>query len=90
MSFSTKDRAVPPQTWLEQLQALVKACGPNKHDQVHTLVAACIDGRIDTIGQIMEVAIRMGYHRGHVARIIKEGAGHHWRRSADGIYVNLS
>jgi hypothetical protein len=54
------------------------------------LKGACMGDHIDTIGQIMEVAIRMGLHRGHVARIIKEGPGYHWRRDADGIYVNLN
>jgi hypothetical protein len=73
-------------TLFERLQALVKASGPNRHDQAINLCTACIAAGIDTIGAIMEPAVRLGLKREHVARILKEGLGQRWRKSADGIF----
>lgn len=73
-------------TLFEDLQALMKASGPNKHDQAINLATACIETRVDTIGQILDVAERLGLKRGHMAHILKDGIGQRWRCDAAGIY----
>jgi hypothetical protein len=90
MATSAKDFVMPEQTLFEQMRSLVKASGPSKNDQVHVLVTACIEVRIDTMGRIMDCALRLGFTRGHVARIVNDGVGVLWRKDADGSYHLIS
>lgn len=91
MTTSAAHITVPAKetTLFKDLQTLVKAAGPNKHDQAIVLCNACIESRIDMIGGIMEIGIRSGLNRGHIARILKDGTGHRWRRDGEGIYTLL-
>lgn len=81
MTKCATDIIVPtrPTSLFEDLRALVKASGPNKHDQAINLCTACIEAGIDTKSAIMGTAMRLGLKRGHIARILKEGESHRWR-----------
>lgn len=80
---------LPPQTPFERRRSLVKASGPNKHDQVTVLVSACIGDGINTMGQLLDEGERMGFNRGHVARIVNYETGLRWRCRSDDTYVNI-
>ncbi|MDX3911348.1 MAG: hypothetical protein QHC67_16250 [Sphingobium sp.] len=63
----------------------------NRHGRADTLILACMGSGIVTKSEIIGMAIRLGFHRGHIAIRLKEGAGNNaavylWRRDADGRY----
>ncbi|MBB3909754.1 hypothetical protein [Sphingomonas desiccabilis] len=78
-----------------RLRKLLRACGPNRHDQVLVLISACITEGVDTRGQIIGTLGHLDFKRGHVAMLLAEGTGtnpevYRWRRDAAGTYTLLS
>lgn len=88
-----------PEEWdefIEALQVINDACGPeaNKHDRAIVLISFCIDNGIDTIGHIINVLKRFGFHQGHIGSLLKDLSGHNaevywWSRDSAGRYRNL-
>lgn len=71
-----------PITRLQALDRRLLAC--NKHDRAFALIAACISIGIRAPATIASTLIELGFNRGHVWLMIKEGRGHHWREDSDG------
>lgn len=76
---------------IEQLRELASACGPNKHDQVITLITTLIEQRFDTKRRIISMLMKLDYDRGHIARLLNEQTGVdpsrcRWQVDAEGIY----
>lgn len=80
--------------FFQGLRALMADCGPNKNDQVITLIAACIGDGVNTRLRIVAIGRTLGYNPQHVAMLLNDGTGNdpiraRWRRSSEGIYTML-
>lgn len=60
----------PKGDFLSELRAMLAKCGPNKNDQVITLIDALIGQKIDSQSQLFEVGQRLGFNRGHIGAIL--------------------
>ena len=69
-------------TRLRTLDHSLLAC--NKHDRVFALISACISSGFRAPIAIASTLIELGFNRGHVWLMIKEGRGYHWRQDSDG------
>lgn len=89
MTKSAADIVVPTKatTLFEDLEALVKASGPNKHDQAINLITVLIEAGCDTRSHIMEPATRLGFKHSHIGFILDDELDSRWRRDAAGIYT---
>lgn len=73
---------------LRQLDAQL-ALDCNKHDRVITLITACLVAGIASPGMIVANLVKLGFNRGHIWRLMKDGTGlnparHRWWCDADG------
>ena len=69
-------------TRLQTLDRSLLAC--NKHDRAFALISACISSGIRAQTAIASTLVELGFNRGHVWLMIKEGRGYHWREDSDG------